>query len=269
VFGDAGNDEIHASAGPDILIGGFGNDSFYIDLDCKVQAGDIIDGGIGTDTIYSHRSQSELVALGLIIRDIENFETIDEHPNPGGPAGCEPFIAEPGEPTRTTIQLAWSQLPDPDSVHTTTSGILALQIANEAPVARDYEIRAELRVLGHTVAQVFEPTTLSAESNTSVNLDLADFVPDGVDTQSVPASLLELPVSSVITVVARVVVDDVVVEFAIAPVLWGHIENGDTAVLYREDALRTVYNHGDLAEAQPDAKISGRMLVVGARESDP
>jgi hypothetical protein len=269
LFGNAGNDDLDGGAGADILLGGFGDDSFVIDLDCAVQAGDIIDGGIGTDTIYSHRSQSELAAMGLLIRDIENFETIAENPHPYGENGCERFSFFTGTPLATSIQLGWQELPSPSSTYSTTTGVLHLTVDNVATVSRTFEIASTIQARGFVSSQTLAPVTLAASGNTTVAVDLADFIPAGVDPETIPTEYFELPTSATIHAVASVVVGGNVVETAQAPIIYGHLEDdGETAVLYGDEARQTTYNNGDLENltvSGPTTWVSGITRVYGSR----
>jgi hypothetical protein len=269
LFGNANDDELDGGPGPDILLGGFGNDSFIIDLDCDIEAGDIIDGGIGTDTIYSHLSQSELASMGLLIRDIESFETIGENPHPYGENGCERFSFFTGTPLATSIQLGWQELPSPSSTHSTTTGMVHLTVDNVATVSRTFEIAATIQARGFEANQTLAPVTLAASGNTTVTLDLADFIPAGVDPETIPTEYFELPTSATIHAVASVVVSGNVVETAQAPIIYGHLEDdGETAVLYGDDARRTTYNNGDLENLSvsgPTTWVSGITRVYGSR----
>ena len=80
LFGGDGDDTLDGGAGRDAQIGGNGDDTFIVDADCEVQAGEIIDGGPGTDVVKSHKTQSQLVALGLTFASIESFVTVTEDP---------------------------------------------------------------------------------------------------------------------------------------------------------------------------------------------
>lgn len=73
IFGGDGDDILRGGPNADIVIGGLGDDTFEIALDCEAVAGEIIDGGPGSDTVLSHLSQTRLDELGVTLRSIENF----------------------------------------------------------------------------------------------------------------------------------------------------------------------------------------------------
>ena len=79
------------------------------------------------------------------------------------------------------------------------------------------------------------------------DIDLHDFIPPGIDTSSIPAAALDLPVSAAITAQAdiRRAGTSTHAGRAFAPGLWGHHEDGE-AVLYRVGARDAQYFHGDL-----------------------
>lgn len=248
LFGGPGDDRLVGGPGVDIQIGGSGDDVFVIDLNCHVQAGEIIDGGPGTDTIESHLSQSQLETLGLTIISIEQFVVIDE--GSGGEDACEPFPYEEGAAIPPRITLSWDDLPDPDSVHSATNSVLPLRLENISADRVDVDLTFTLLVRGYPVVHTPSTIMIGAEAQTVYNLDLEDFVADGIEPEEVPSALLDLPMSAVLT--ARVTINASgttdLLGNAIAPTLWGHLEGGDTAVLYREHALRESYHGGDLVK---------------------
>ena len=73
IVGGAGKDRIRGGAGRDNLYGGKGDDVFIIAAACEVPAGEVIDGGEGTDRIESPLTRAELEARGVIIRNVEEF----------------------------------------------------------------------------------------------------------------------------------------------------------------------------------------------------
>ncbi len=91
VFAGAGADQMHGGAGNDLLYGGTqddiivpgrgldyvqgdaGNDTIIIRGTCEVAAGEVIDGGAGTDTLYSPVSLASLAALGASVSSIEKI----------------------------------------------------------------------------------------------------------------------------------------------------------------------------------------------------
>ncbi len=245
LFGGPGDDRIVGGPGVDIQIGGDGDDVFVIDLDCHVQSGEVIDGGPGYDTIESHLSESQLQALGLTIVSIEQFVVISERV--GGEDACAPFPYEEGPAIPPRVTLTWDDLPDADSVRSNTSTVVPLRLTN-GPGPVDVDLTFTALVRGHLVTHA--PHTMTVVSNSQIvyNLDLEDLNPTDLGPQDVPASLLELPMSAVLSVRATIKPygETDLLGNAVAPTLWGHFEGSDTVVLYREEALRETYRGGDL-----------------------
>jgi hypothetical protein len=226
------------------MIGGPGDDTFRIDADCEAMEGEVIDGGDGDDTVESHLSQSQLASAGVTIVDVENFVTISEHP--AGDDHCLPFPYEEGPFHEPVVELSWVQLPDPDSVYTTTQGVLTLHVENTADVGVDVDLTFSLLVRGEVVEQL-DDASLAASASTNVSVDLDDFIPAGANPQAVDH---EIPLSAVITTWATITASSQPFGRAFAPMVYGHIEplgGGEVAKLYRDDALHDTYNHGDLA----------------------
>jgi Ca2+-binding RTX toxin-like protein len=71
--GAGGNDILRGDAGRDTVRGGAGNDSFFIDEASHLVAGEIYDGGSGTDAIYLPAGNFDLSALGVTITGIEEI----------------------------------------------------------------------------------------------------------------------------------------------------------------------------------------------------
>ena len=80
----------------------------------------------------------------------------------------------------------------------------------------------------------------------TVDVDLSDFIPSGVDPQTVAAALLDLPTSAILECGALVRVCSFSFESPLAMPLFGHLDD-DTVVLYGPEALMSNYNGGDLA----------------------
>ncbi|HNI35929.1 MAG TPA: hypothetical protein PLV93_11040, partial [Microthrixaceae bacterium] len=126
-------------------------------------------------------------------------------------------------------------------------------------------------VRGQDVSLSSSALTVPASGSTVYTLDLMDFIPFGINPSLVPPALLEIPTSASITLTADLVVGGNPFGKTVGPTIYGHIENGDTAVLYREDALRDVYYDGDLAAWRVSGPIDtgpgrrmGQIEVVGS-----
>lgn len=244
LFGGPGNDRLDGGAGLDLQIGGAGDDVFVIDLDCEVVAGEVVDGGPGTDTIESHLTRTDLVALGVTIQSVESVVTIPED-DPLGPRSCLPSTFEEGTFRRPKAVLAWLDLPNPDSVHRTSAGDLDLSIRNHSDVQITVTPTFSLHVRGYVVSDTASPIVLNAGTATTYILDLEDFIPIGIDPETVDPDLLVLPTSATLSVRADVEVASEHDATAVAPVLYGHLEEED-GVLYREQALHETYYGGNL-----------------------
>lgn len=87
-FGGYGDDTINAAngvntvvpgPGRDTVAMGTGDDTAYIFDECELVSGDRIDGGSGTDTLYTPISLSELTARGVTISNFERIIVQDNH----------------------------------------------------------------------------------------------------------------------------------------------------------------------------------------------
>ena len=243
VFGGVGNDVLDGGPGRDLLIGGDGDDLFIIDADCEAVAGEVIDGGEGTDQIRSHLTLSELAAAGVEIVSIESYAPIAEHPL--GDDHCVLLPFEEGPFNEPVVKLVWSDLPNPDSILTTRAPI-DLEIYNTADVAIDVDLTYHLLVRGQQIEQT-DSVSLSANSDTTVSLDLEDFIPGGINPYAYDPTI---PVSATITTWGDLEASGQPFGRTFAPTVYGHLEQapagGSEAVLYREEALHDTYNDGDL-----------------------
>lgn len=121
IVGGAGNDTIDPGTGKDAVIAGAGNDIIVIDRECAAVAGKVIDGGPGTDTVKSNLSSTALASHGVVLTSIESYVTISE-----GTGTCEPFPFEEGPFARPKLALSWVNLPELDSVWSTTGDTVSL-----------------------------------------------------------------------------------------------------------------------------------------------
>lgn len=272
LFGGAGNDLLAGGPGRDMIIAGSGDDTIVIDLDCMVVEGEVVDGGPGNDTVRSHRTQAQLQALGLTLVSIEQFLAIDEDPH--GASFCDSPPADDGPYLRPRVNASWSGLATPDSVLSTSTGILTLELENKSPDVVAVDVEFALWVRGEELRLEQGPTTIAAGGSEVVTLDLHDFIPLEINPGEVNPALLVLPVSASITTRARLSVFSEHVGYSFAPTIFGHLESGgnDTsAVLYREGALHDTYHHGDLARWRANAapytgtaKLMGRIEAHGS-----
>lgn len=269
LFGGNGDDTIDGGPGRDAMIGGHGDDIFIIDTGCEVEAGEVIDGGPGSDTIRSNLTQSQLAGLGLTMLSIESFEVITE--DFLGGSSCVETPVDDGPFLRPRVTLTWVNLPDADSVYRTTSGTVALVLSNTSDASVTAGLDFTLHVRGHSLSLTPSSLTVPATSSTSYTLDLNDFIPGGISPSMVDPALLVIPVSAVISVRAGLSASGVPLGNSVGPTLYGHIEDGDTAVLYREAALHDVYQDGDLASWRGSGAVDtgpgkrmGQIEVVGS-----
>ena len=72
IVGILGAQEIHPGPGRDTVQAGSGDDTVYIDDVCEVSALELLDGGLGYDTLYTPVPLSELAARGAIVVGFEN-----------------------------------------------------------------------------------------------------------------------------------------------------------------------------------------------------
>lgn len=240
LLGGDGNDRLDGGAGLDVQIGGAGNDVFVVDLDCDVLEGEVIDGGPGTDKIESHLTQAQLGSLGLVMRSIETFTTIAE-----GEGSCSPFPFEEGPFVRPKVAITWDDLPDADSSWSTRQGLVDLSIENVTAADVDVQLRVLLHVRGYVVPLHPAPISITGLDTEPYTLDLSDFIPTGVDPQSIPPELMDLPSSATILVHARVTIDGEYAGTASAPPIYGHYDGLDVQ-LYRAGVLYDTYRGGNL-----------------------
>lgn len=267
LFGGAGDDWLVGGPGRDMIIAGDGDDTIVVDLDCTVKDGEVIDGGPGDDTIRSHRTQTELEGLGLTVVSIENFVTIDENAD----ATCDPPPADDGPYLRPPVKLSWDNLATPDAVLTSSSGLLSLQLENTSAYSVAVTVEFILRVRGAELHLEQGPQTVTAATTSSMNLDLNDFIPGGIDPNNVNPALLVLPISASLSTRAQLTIGEAHVGYNFAPTIFGHLETEEEntiAVLYREGAYHDTYHHGDLSRWRADATpYSGTAKIMGRIEA--
>lgn len=266
LFGGPGNDTLDGGPGRDIVIAGEGDDDIIINHGCMVIAGEMVDGGPGSDTVRSNLTQTQLQTLGLTFASIESFALIDE--NPGGSNNCYAGYYDDGPTLRPRVSMSWASLQDPHSVLTTTSGALTLVLDNASDVDVDVEIEYQLTVRGEKLLLSEDPVTVNSNSSEFVPLDLTDFIPGGVNPSTVSGAILTLPTSASISARATLSVDSQPAGLSFSPRIYGHLENvtalTPTAVLYREGALYDTYYAGDLALYRANATpYIGTMRLMG------
>jgi Ca2+-binding RTX toxin-like protein len=272
LFGGAGDDIFDGGPGRDVLIGGAGNDLFVINATCEVGAGEVIDGGTGNDKIRSHLTQSQLIGQGARLVSIESFETVLA--DPLGDETCAAGPRDDGPLVEPRVKLSYAALPLASSTYSTTTGSLALTCANTSPDAVQVALTFTLFARGTKTEIVRTPFTVAANGSTTHSLALTDFIPSGVHTSALPPALLVLPTSATLTVRADLTVGAKSAGASVGPKVYGHLQpgpgSGQTAVLYRDAALRDIYNDGDLAawrkggpyDSGPGIRL-GRIEAVG------
>jgi|GEM_PF-3374925 len=266
-FGGSGDDDFDGGAGRDVLIGGYGDDQFRMDLDCEIASGDIVDGGPGSDTVYSHRSQSQLVAAGVIFNSVENFVLVAEDDS-DRPIACDGFYYMLGSVDEPDLSLSWVELPSASSdITTSPTDALTLRVVNDTDLSRTLVVRYSLMVGSWSQTLEEESVTLVGRETSIFSLSLDDFMPAGVDPSSVSAALLNRSSSARLVATAEVLIDGKTSELAYAPSLYGHAENASTLKIYRINAMNSNYYWGDLAQwragATGDSLFSGRTEAWG------
>ena len=258
LFGGAGEDIIEGGAGRDMIISGSGDDTIIIDIDCAVSEGELVDGGLGSDTIRSHLTSTQLATLGVTMVSIENFVLIDE--DPLGETACVAGPYEEGPFLRPMVTLSWPSLATPDSVITSSTGILSLALQNISADSVDVDLEFVLRVRGEEFRLEQGPVAVASGTIEIVTLDLNDFIPLGIIPSAVDPALLVLPTAASINTRATLSVSSDHAGYSFPPAIFGHLEVVTTvspftatAVLYREGALHGTYHHGDLARWRANA----------------
>lgn len=273
LFGGAGEDIIEGGPGRDMIIAGSGDDTIIIDLDCMVLEGEVVDGGAGSDTIRSHLSSTELLALGVTLVSIENFVLIDEDPR--GASACVATSYEDGPFLRPRVSVLWPGLPTSDSVLTSSTGIIPMVLQNISADDVVVDLEFVMRVRGEDFQLEQGPVTVVSNTSEAITLDLNDFIPTEISPSGVNPALLVLPTSASISARARLTVDSEHAGYSFSPAVFGHLEitrsGGSsiaTTVLYREGALHSTYHHGDLARWRANAPAyTGAAKFMGRSEA--
>jgi Ca2+-binding RTX toxin-like protein len=73
VGGLLGSNTVYPGAGRDAITAGLGNDKIVIYDACELVAGEILDGGLGNDTLVSPLTAAELQQRGVLVLGVENF----------------------------------------------------------------------------------------------------------------------------------------------------------------------------------------------------
>ena len=81
VSGGNGADLLLGGPGIDEVLGGSGDDDIVILDICEVAAGEVLDGGSGSDTLWlpAGVSQADLITIGAVIQNIESFAVAEPH----------------------------------------------------------------------------------------------------------------------------------------------------------------------------------------------
>lgn len=267
LFGGGGDDVLDGGSGIDVLVGGSGNDVFWLDLECEIAAGDVVDGGPGTDTVYSHKSEAELLSAGVVLSSIESFVLVAEDDSDQSRA-CDGFPYMWGPVDEPDLTLTWLELPDASSdITTTPTGALTLKVVNETDFTRTFVVRYSLFVGSWSQTLEEASTTLAAQGSSSFSLTLDDFLPAGVEPGLVNPVLLNRSSSARLVATAELLVDGIPAELSYAPAVYGHAQDTSTLRVYRVDAMNSTYYGGDLAQWRAGAtgasSFSGRTEAWG------
>jgi hypothetical protein len=114
-------------------------------------------------------------------------------------------------------------------------------------VSQTFVVRYAIVVGGERITIEESEDTLTVRDDTTYTLNLSDFIPGGVDPESIDPAFLTTSGSAWLLATADVLVDDDVVESALAPRIYGHAHDGETLKIYRKAAMDTYYCGGDLA----------------------
>lgn len=265
-FGGPGDDVLLAGPGADFQIGGSGDDTFVLNVTCEAESGEVIDGGPGNDTVESHLDRAGLLALGVTFNSVENFVTVAE-----GGGHCSRFPYEEGRFLRPAISISWDDLPEDSSEFSTKTGLVDLTLQNHTATDLDVQLRILLLVRGNVVP--LHPAAISVPGVQAVihGFDLNDFIPAGTSAGGQPAPLLELPVSASVLIHGRISHLGEYVGSVSAPEVYGHVESGTTAVLYRAGLLGSRYHGGDLLSwrAKQVPLDPGRVQVAAVVPDSP
>ncbi len=82
IFGGPGNDTLIGGPGRDLVEGGSGDDTIRIDESCEAAPGDRVVGGPGFDTVESPLKEEQLLELGFLFEEVEQFVEVEVPPDP-------------------------------------------------------------------------------------------------------------------------------------------------------------------------------------------
>lgn len=89
LFGGPGGDRLLPGAGRDETYGDGGDDYVLVMSTCQLEAGEILDGGEGYDTLITPVPETELQALGVVVRNFERVLLTEEEAFECNPTTCE------------------------------------------------------------------------------------------------------------------------------------------------------------------------------------
>lgn len=80
-YGDAGSDVLVPGSGTDSAHGGSGNDELVVLHICELEAGDVLDGGEGSDVLWLPEGLelAGLDDLGVTVANVESIGVVAEH----------------------------------------------------------------------------------------------------------------------------------------------------------------------------------------------
>ena len=79
--GGAGRDVLLPGMGADVVRAGDGDDAIRIASPCELAPGEVLDGGGGEDTLYTHLSRDQLRDRGVTVTNIERVVLLKRTPN--------------------------------------------------------------------------------------------------------------------------------------------------------------------------------------------
>lgn len=111
ILGSFFDDDITPGAGADLVSAGFGNDKVHINAPCEAQWFEVLDGGLGFDTLYTPVPLATLALDGVVVVNFEKIvvtSSADSYKSTCGLVTCTPAACGPLPACGTSL---WSSCP--------------------------------------------------------------------------------------------------------------------------------------------------------------